>query len=139
MSERKSAKVHYIMSGESGYTFCGRYVTLTLQVTRDAGAVTCATCRKEVAHPDWPTGAAFAALYAPGRRVRFDHPDYGYQADQEMAAKLLTPGEVYTIEWSDVGFTSTRIALAGVESHGQGFNSVLFETVDDEPAKEPGQ
>jgi len=44
VTERKSAKVHYVTSGETGYTFCGRYVTLTLQVTRDAGAVTCSTC-----------------------------------------------------------------------------------------------
>lgn len=79
-----------------------------------------------------PTGAAFEALYAPGRRVRFAHPDAGYPADQQMAAGLLTPGEVYVIEWSDIGFSSSRLALAGVESHGQGFNSVLFEPVDDQ-------
>jgi hypothetical protein len=126
MTGRKSAKVHYVTSGETGYTSCGRYVTLTLQVTQDAGAVTCGTCQKK-ARPEQPTGAAFEALYAPGRRVRFDHPDYGYPADQEQAAALLTPGETYTIDWSDVGFTSTRISVAGVDSRGQGFNSVLFE------------
>ena len=53
-----------------------------------------------------------------------------------MAARLLTPGEVYTIEWSDVGSSSTRLRLAGIETRGQGFNSVLFEPVPDEPAKE---
>jgi hypothetical protein len=84
------------------------------------------------------TGEAFEALYAPGRRVRFTRPDGGYPADQEMAAALLTPGETYTIDWSDVGFTSTRIALAGVDSRGQGFNSVLFESVD-EPEPVPQQ
>lgn len=52
MSERNSAKVHYVISGEAGYTFCGRYVTMTLQVTRDAREVTCATCLKEAAYPD---------------------------------------------------------------------------------------
>jgi len=72
---------------------------------------------------------AFCAQFAPGRRVRFARPDAGYPADQKMAAALLTPGEVYTIEWSDIGFSSTRLGLAGVETRGQGFNSVLFEPV----------
>ena len=83
-----------------------------------------------------PVGKAFEALYAPGRRVRFEHPDKGYPVNQEMAARFLTPGEVYTIEWSDVGSSSTRLRLAGIETRGQGFNSVLFEPVPDEPAKE---
>lgn len=74
---------------------------------------------------------AFRARNAPGRRVRFAHPDGGYPADQEMAAALLTPGDVYTIAWSDIGFSNTRLGLAGIKDHGQGFNSVLFEPVDD--------
>ena len=74
---------------------------------------------------------AFRARHAPGRRVRFAHPDGGYPADQKMAASFLTPGEVYTIAWSDIGFSSTRLGLAGIEDRGQGFNSMLFETVDD--------
>ena len=78
-----------------------------------------------------PSGKAFEALYAPGRRVRFAHPDGGYPADQKMAAAFLTPGEVYTIAWSDIGFSSTRLGLAGIEDRRQGFNSMLFETVDD--------
>lgn len=133
MSERKSAKVHYVMSAETGYTFCGRYVTLTLQVARDAGAVTCATCLKELADParhykDRPV----EVIFAPGRRVRFAHPGNGYPADGEQAARLLTAGEIYVIDWSDIGFSKTRISLAGVDSHGQGFNSVLFEPVASE-------
>jgi hypothetical protein len=75
----------------------------------------------------------FRARHAPGRRVRFSRPGAGYPADQEMAARVLTPGEVYTIEWSDIGFSSSRLGLAGVES-GLGFNSVLFEPVTDEEA-----
>jgi len=75
---------------------------------------------------------AFVAQHAPGRRVRYAKTDAGYPADQKMAAALLTPGEVYTIAWSDIGFSSTRLGLAGVESRGQGFNSVLFEPVDDQ-------
>ena len=74
---------------------------------------------------------AFRARNAPGRRVRYTHPDHGYPADQEMAADLLTPGGIYVIAWSDIGFSSTRLGLAGIESRGQGFNSVLFESVDD--------
>ena len=74
---------------------------------------------------------AFRARNAPGRRVRYTHPDHGYPADQKMAADLLTPGGIYVIAWSDIGFSSTRLGLAGIESRGQGFNSVLFESVDD--------
>ena len=81
-----------------------------------------------------PSGKAFEALYAPGRRVRFAHPDGGYPGDGEQAAALLAVGEVYVIDWSDIGFSKTRISLAGIDSHGQGFNSVLFEPVDDEAA-----
>jgi len=68
----------------------------------------------------------------PGRRVRFDYPHGGYPADQKMAAAFLTPGEVYVIAWSDVGFASTRLGLAGIETNGQGFNSVLFEPVEED-------
>ena len=54
MSERKSAKVHYVISPSAGYTFCGQYVTMTLQVSRKAGEVTCATCLKEISDPSRP-------------------------------------------------------------------------------------
>jgi hypothetical protein len=49
-----------------------------------------------------------------------------------MAARFLTPGEVYVIEQADIGSASTRLLLAGIDTHGQGFNSVLFEPVDDQ-------
>jgi hypothetical protein len=52
MTARKSAKVHFVTSASTGYTYCGRYVTMTLQVSRNAAEVTCATCLKEAAHPD---------------------------------------------------------------------------------------
>lgn len=77
-------------------------------------------------------GEPIEVLFAPGRRVRFERPDGGYPADQEMAAAFLTPGEVYTVAWSDIGSSSSRIALAGIETRGQGFNSVLFEPAGDE-------
>jgi hypothetical protein len=76
----------------------------------------------------------FRAQFAPGRRVRFAHADHGYPADQEMAAGLLILGEVYTLAWSAIGFSSSRLGLAGIESRGMGFNSVLFEPVDDQEA-----
>ena len=76
----------------------------------------------------------FRARLAPGRRVRFAHPDHGYPGEGEAAAAFLVLGEVYTIAWSDIGFSSSRLGLAGIESHGQGFNSVLFE-----PVPEAGQ
>jgi hypothetical protein len=49
MTGRRSAKVHHVMSGESGYTVCYRHVTPTLQVTLDGGAVTCSACARESA------------------------------------------------------------------------------------------
>jgi hypothetical protein len=32
--------------------------------------------------------------------ARYAHPENGYQADQETAARHLTPGEVYTIRFA---------------------------------------
>lgn len=47
MTGLRSAKIHYVMSSDAWHTNCGRHVTLTLQVTQDPGAVTCATCARE--------------------------------------------------------------------------------------------
>ena len=47
-----------------------------------------------------------------------------------MAARLLVPGEVYTVTWAEVGQSRTHLALAGIDTHGQGFNSVLFDPAD---------
>jgi hypothetical protein len=76
-------------------------------------------------------GEPLEVRYAAGRRVRFEHPDNGYAADRLMAATFLTPGEVYTISRADVGQSSTRLDFAGIDTRRQGFNSVLFEPVDD--------
>jgi hypothetical protein len=76
-------------------------------------------------------GEPLEVKYAAGRRVRFEHPDNGYAADRLMAATFLTPGEVYTISRADVGQSSTRLDFAGIDTRRQGFNSVLFEPVDD--------
>jgi hypothetical protein len=75
--------------------------------------------------------ATFCVRYAPGRRVRYSRPGNGYPANQEMAARFLTLGEVYVIERADIGSASTRLLLAGIDTHGQGFNSVLFEPVEE--------
>lgn len=75
--------------------------------------------------------AVFRAQYERGRRVRYAHPDNGYPANREMAARFLTLGEVYVIERADIGSASTRLLLAGVDTHGHGFNSVLFEPVEE--------
>lgn len=77
-------------------------------------------------------GRPVEVIFAPGRRVRFAHPGNGYPGDAEQASRLLTVGEVYVIDWSDIGFSKTRLSLAGIDSHGQGFNSVLFEPVADQ-------
>jgi hypothetical protein len=113
-------------------------VELTQDLAEDFGQLYVAACWQ--AGRDGETGTVFAevedeetfrAQFEPGRRVRFEHPDRGHDIDQETAAALLTPGEVYTIEWSAVGQSSSRLGLAGVDAHGQGFNSVLFEPVDE--------
>lgn len=54
MTASKPAKTHYVISPSAGYTFCGRYVTMTLQVSRKASEVTCATCLKMINDPRRP-------------------------------------------------------------------------------------
>ena len=43
-------------------------------------------------------------------------------------AHLLTIGELYTVDWLDVGNWSTNVVLK--EFPGKFFNSVLFEELD---------
>ena len=45
-------KVHFVLSSETGYTFCGRYVSVTLQVTRTPRDVSCTQCLREAQHRD---------------------------------------------------------------------------------------
>jgi hypothetical protein len=49
-------KVHYVISSEVGYTVCGRYVSLTVQVTREPPEATCAQCLRELSDPDRQRG-----------------------------------------------------------------------------------
>ena len=72
--------------------------------------------------------------WAAGRRVRFAHPDAGWPGEAEEAAKALTPGEVYTIAWADIGQSRTDLNLARDRKSVGRFNSVFFEPADDEAA-----
>ena len=72
--------------------------------------------------------------WAAGRRVRFAHPDAGWPGEAEEAAKALTPGEVYTIAWADIGQSRTDLNLARDRKSVGRFNSVFFEPADDAAA-----
>ena len=61
----------------------------------------------------------------PGSKVKFAHPDNGYQYHKDIAAKHLKVGEVYTIKITDVGSCHTDVYLKEVP--GVAFNSVMFE------------
>ena len=77
--------------------------------------------------------------WAAGRRVRFAHPDAGWPGEAEEAAKALTPGEVYTIAWADIGQSRTDLNLARDRKSVGRFNSVFFEPADDEAASTAGE
>lgn len=77
-------------------------------------------------------GEPLEVMYAPGRRVRYVHPDWGYPGEQEPAAELLVLGAAYTIAQHSIGQSRTDLILEGIP--GEWFNSVLFEPADDEKA-----
>ena len=79
---------------------------------------------------------ALEVRWAAGRRVRFAHPDAGYPGEAEEAARTLTPGEVCTIGWADIGQSRTDLNLYRDGKPLGHFNSVLFEPVPAEPPKE---
>jgi hypothetical protein len=79
-------------------------------------------------------GELLEVTWAAGRRVRFAHPDAGYPGEAEEAMKALTPGEVYTIAWADIGQSRTDLNLARDRKSVGRFNSVFFEPADDEAA-----
>lgn len=60
----------------------------------------------------------------PGTKVRFAFPDNGWPFDKELAAKLLVVDEVYTVERTNVGGSSSDVFLREVP--GVRFNTVLF-------------
>ncbi len=57
--------------------------------------------------------------------ARFAHPDWGYEADQELAAKHLLVGAIYTITSMQVGRSSSVLFLDGFPDVA--FNTALFE------------
>lgn len=59
--------------------------------------------------------------------ARFAHPDNGYQGDQELAAKHLKPGKVYTLTGMEVGRSSSRLFLDIPDAPQFGFNTVMFD------------
>lgn len=83
---------------------------------------------------DGDDGEPLEVRYAPGRRVRFAHPDYGYPGEADHAAAHLILGEVYTIDGADIGQSKTNLLLQGIPN--ELFNSVFFEPADDEEASQ---
>jgi hypothetical protein len=79
-------------------------------------------------------------IYArQGDRVVFANPTYGYEYQQEEAAKLLKVGETYTVRYTVVGSSSTDVYLEEIPTHK--FNSVLFVDAPELPEPdgfEPG-
>jgi hypothetical protein len=74
--------------------------------------------------------------------ARFAHPDAGYEAEQERAARLLEPGKVYVVKRLEVGRSDSALTvwLDGAEGPAEQFSTVLFEPAatpsdwdDDEP------
>lgn len=61
----------------------------------------------------------------PGTRVKFSHPTAGYQYDQKLARENLTVGNVYVVEYTEVGSCHTAVYLKGFGN--KRFNSVMFE------------
>jgi hypothetical protein len=61
--------------------------------------------------------------------ARFAHPDWGYPADQKLAAEHhLEPGKVYLLSCLVVGRSSSEVYLWDLP--GVAFNTVLFEAAE---------
>ena len=69
-------------------------------------------------------------IFAPkGHKVKLEHPNAGYEYQQETAREHLKVGEVYTVDHTVVGSCHTTVYLQEVP--GVAFNSVLFDDVDE--------
>lgn len=65
-------------------------------------------------------------IYAKeGDKVIFCNPKNGYDCDKNQCAKHLKVNQVYTVDFTDVGQSSTRVYLK--EFHNVSFNSVMFD------------
>ena len=62
--------------------------------------------------------------------ARFAHPGAGWKADQEQCARLLTPGQTYTVSHLKVGPFSSALGLARFP--GEQFNTVNFDAAGSE-------
>lgn len=76
-------------------------------------------------------------IYAlKGHKVRFTGQG-GYPLENEFANKHLVVGDIYEVDHTDVGQSSTSVYLIGLERTGlngekypQSWNSVMFEDVE---------
>jgi hypothetical protein len=67
-------------------------------------------------------------IYAEsGDKITYCNPNSGYQYDQEKAAKYLTLGNTYTIDYTDVSGWRTDVYIQ--EFPEISFNSVMFEDI----------
>lgn len=60
-------------------------------------------------------------------KIVYDHPDYGYDADQQVAGTYLRVGARYTVDHVRVGGWVSYVYLLEVPNIG--FNTVLFSDV----------
>lgn len=65
-------------------------------------------------------------IYAKnGHKVIFAYPTHGRKSCQKLAERYLEHGEIYTVDFTDVGQSHTNVFLK--EFPHVGFNSVLFK------------
>lgn len=67
-------------------------------------------------------------IYAEeGDKVVFAHLNLGYEGDRIRAQKYLKEGQIYTVDWTDVGDWYSYVYLQEIPN--QPFNTVMFEDV----------
>jgi hypothetical protein len=64
-----------------------------------------------------------------GTKVRFAHPDWGWDKDGPYAMRYLEVGGVYTVDHTVIHKWETDVYFKEIPERA--FNSVLFEEVDD--------
>lgn len=66
-------------------------------------------------------------IYSPkGTKVKYI-AENGWDSDVPYANKFLTKGEIYTVDWVDVGGSCSYVILK--EFPENSFNTVMFEEV----------
>lgn len=66
---------------------------------------------------------------AEGSKVVFAFPENGYEGEQESIKKYMEVGDVFTVEFVDIGQSYTNVYLKEITERG--FNSVFFANVND--------